>query len=100
MALNAAAAPVLFDRALLKRRQERARQLGPVTFLLDRVAEDFGDRLQAVTRNFADVADVATSGEWLRGPVAERFNSITHVNPAPGSETLALQGESLDLAVS
>jgi SAM-dependent methyltransferase len=100
MAPNPAAAPVLFDRALLKQRQERARKSGPVTFLLDRVAEDFGDRLQAVTRNFADVADVATSGEWLRGPVADRFKSVRHVDPAPDSETLALQAESLDLAVS
>jgi hypothetical protein len=62
--------PALFDRALLKRRLERARKLGPVTFLFDRVAEDFGDRLLAVMRNFADVADVATPAEWLRGPAA------------------------------
>jgi SAM-dependent methyltransferase len=100
MAPNPAAAPVLFDRALLRQRQERARKLGPVTFLLDRVAEDFGDRLQAVTRNFADVADVATSGEWLRGPVTDRFKSVTHVDLASDGESLALQAESLDLAVS
>ena len=100
MAPNPAAAPVLFDRALLKQRHERARKSGPVTFLLDRVAEDFGDRLQAVTRNFADVADVATSGEWLRDPLADRFKSVTRVDLASGSENLALQAESLDLAVS
>jgi SAM-dependent methyltransferase len=94
------APPALFDRALLKQRQERARKLGPVTFLLDRVAEDFGDRLQAVMRNFADVADVATSGEWLPGPVAGRFNSVTRIDLAGGGENLALQPESLDLAVS
>jgi SAM-dependent methyltransferase len=93
-------APVLFDRALLQLRQERARKLGPVTFLLDRVAEDFGDRLQAVTRNFADIADVATSGEWLRGPVADRLKSVRRVDLASNAENLALQAESLDLAVS
>jgi SAM-dependent methyltransferase len=94
------APPALFDRALLMRRQERARKLGPATFLLDRVAEDFGDRLLAVMRNFADVADVATSGEWLRGPVADRFKSVTRVDLASDRENLSLQAESLDLAVS
>jgi SAM-dependent methyltransferase len=93
-------APVLFDRALLAQRQERARKSGPVTFLLDRVAEDFGDRLLAVMRNFADVADVATPGEILRGPVAERFNSVTRIDLASDNENLALAAESLDLAVS
>ncbi len=94
------APPALFDRALLAQRQERARKLGPVAFLLDRVAEDFGDRLQAVTRNFADVADVATPVELWRGPMAERFNSVTRVDLVSGSENLDLQPESLDLAIS
>jgi SAM-dependent methyltransferase len=94
------APPALFDRALLKRRQERARKLGPVTFLLDRVAEDFSDRLQAVMRNFAEIADVWTPGELLRGQNAERFKSVTHLNLVSDSETLALQPQSLDLAVS
>ena len=100
MAPNPPAAPVLFDRALLKQRQDRARKSGPVSFLFDRVAEDFGDRLQAVMRNFADVADVATSGELLRGPIADRFKSVTRVDLAAGSENLALAPESLDLAIS
>jgi SAM-dependent methyltransferase len=100
MAPNPAAAPLLFDRALLKQRQERARKLGPVTFLLDRAAEDFGDRLQAVTRNFADVADVWTPAGLVRGPIADRFKSVTHIDLASDSETLALPPASLDLAVS
>jgi hypothetical protein len=58
MASNPSSAPILFDRVLLLRRQERARKQGPVTFLFDRAAEDVGDRLQVVTRKFADVADV------------------------------------------
>jgi SAM-dependent methyltransferase len=93
-------APVLFDRALLRQRQERARKLGPVTFLLDRVAEDFSDRLQAVTRNFADAADIWTPGGLLRGPLAERFKSVTRVDLVSDSETLPLRPASLDLAVS
>ena len=100
MASNPKTAPILFDRALLRARQERALKQGPVTFLLDRVAEDFGDRLQAVTRNFADVADIWTPGELLQKPIADRFTSITRVALDSDSETLPLQPESLDLAVS
>jgi SAM-dependent methyltransferase len=100
MASNPNAAPVLFDRALLRARQARALKQGPVTFLLDRVAEDFGDRLQAVTRQFADVADIWTPGELLQQPIADRFASITRVALESESEALPLAPESLDLAVS
>jgi SAM-dependent methyltransferase len=100
MAETPAAAPVLFDRALLRARQRRAQTLGPATFLLDRVAEDFGDRLQAVTRSFADVAEIWTPGELLQKPVADRFKSIIRVAFDSASETLRLPPESLDLAVS
>jgi SAM-dependent methyltransferase len=100
MAPNPTAAPVLFDRTMLKLRQERARKSGPVTFLLDCVAEDFGDRLQAVMRNFADAADIWTPGGLLRGPIADRFKAVTRVDLASASETLALPPESLDLVTS
>jgi SAM-dependent methyltransferase len=100
MASNQNTAPILFDRALLRARQERARKQGPATFLLDRIAEDFGDRLQAVTRSFADVADIWTPGEWLRRPISDRFKTVTRVAVDSDSETLPLQPESLDLAVS
>ena len=70
------AAPVLFDRALLLARQVRARKLGAATFLLDRVADDFEERLRAGARDFSSVAEVWTPGELLRasiaGPVQER----------------------------
>ena len=99
MASNPIAAPILFDRALLRARLERARRGGPVTFLLDRVREDMEERLQAVMRNFADVADIWTPGELLRKPVADRFRSITRIDPDP-SEMLSLPPQSLDLAVS
>jgi SAM-dependent methyltransferase len=98
--MNPNTAPILFDRALLRARQERARKEGEVTFLLDRVAEDFGDRLQAVTRSFADVADVWSPRDVLRAPIADRFESIARVTLDPDSETLPLAPESLDLAIS
>ena len=99
MASTPTAAPILFDRALLRARMERARRGGPATFLLDRVREDFEDRMQAVTRNFADVADIWTPGELLRKPRAGRFQSIARVDFDP-SEVLPLQPESRDLIVS
>ncbi|HMM92798.1 methyltransferase domain-containing protein [Bradyrhizobium sp.] len=99
MASNPTSAPVLFDRALLRTRLDRAQRNGPATFLLDRIREDFDDRLQAVTRSFADVADIWTPGDLLRKPLAGRFRSIVRVD-ADASEILPLQPESLDLAVS
>ncbi|WP_192736550.1 methyltransferase domain-containing protein [Bradyrhizobium sp. OAE829] len=99
MAQNPTAAPILFDRALLRARQDRARRLGPATFLLDRVTEDLEERLQAVTRDFSDAAEIWTPGELLRKPVADRFKSVTRIDPDE-TETLRLAPESLDLAVS
>src|SRR5437773_1413263 len=99
MASNPTTAPILFDRALLRARQDRARRGEPVTFLLDRVAEGVEERLQAVMRNFADVADIWTPGELLRKPIADRFQSIRRID-VDQSETLPLQPQSLDLAVS
>ena len=93
-------APILFDRALLRARQARAHKQGEATFLLDRVAEDMADRISAVKRDFADVADIWTPGDVLRPPLADRFKSVTRVELDSDSEVLPLQAESLDLAVS
>jgi SAM-dependent methyltransferase len=92
---TSAAAPVLFDRALLARRLARAKKLGPATFLLDRVREDMADRLAAVKRAFAEVADIWTPGEGL----SPRGLEVRHIDIA-GDETLPLAPASLDLAVS
>src|ERR1700733_4506972 len=56
----AASGPVIFDRALIRARRRRAAQLGPVTFLLDRVADEFAERLAAVPRRFDVAADLGT----------------------------------------
>ncbi len=79
-------------------RLNRARR-DPVTFLLDRVIEDMEERLQAVTRNFSDAADIWTPDASLREPLRGRVDAITHIAP-DDSEMLPLQPESLDLAVS
>lgn len=99
MAQNPTAAPILFDRALLRARQDRARRDGPATFLLDRVTEDMADRLAAVMREFSDAAEIWTPGELLREPMADRFKSILRVE-LDDTETLPLPPESIDLAIS
>jgi SAM-dependent methyltransferase len=101
MAPNPTAAPNLFDRALLRARQDRARRGEPATFLLDRVTEDMEERLHAVLRNFADAADIWSPGEVLRTPSRDRFKSVTRISLQDAErETLPLQPQSLDLAVS
>jgi SAM-dependent methyltransferase len=95
------AAPVLFDRALLLARQVRARKLGAATFLLDRVADDFEERLRAVLRDFSSVAEVWTPGELLRASMRDRFKNVARVRLEDGlREALPLQPESLDLVIS
>ncbi|HVX78712.1 MAG TPA: methyltransferase domain-containing protein [Bradyrhizobium sp.] len=95
MASSPDTAPALFDRTLLKVRQNRARKLGPETFLLDRVADDIDERLRAVLRNFTDAADIWTPGELLR----ERFGGPKHLD-LETQEILRLEPQSLDLVVS
>src|ERR1700676_1599220 len=67
--------------------------------LLDRVVEDIEERLDAVLRDFADVADIWTPGEVLRNALSDRFKCVSHVDLS-GQETLTFRPESLDLAVS
>lgn len=87
--------PMLFDRALLARRFARAQKLGPVTFLFDRVSEDMAERLAAVNREFAEVADIWTPGAGL----SLQPRKAKHLEIAV-DEALPLASASLDLAVS
>jgi SAM-dependent methyltransferase len=101
MTANPTAAPNLFDRALLQARQRRALIQGPATFLLDRVVEDMEERLAAVKRDFADVADIWTPGDALRKPLPDRFKSFTHIDLQDAAqEVLPFRPEQLDLAIS
>jgi SAM-dependent methyltransferase len=94
-------APVLFDRALLRARQARALRAGPATFLLDRIAADMAERLQAVLREFKDAADLGTPGDQVCDALRARVGHIARINlPDCESEPLPLQPQSLDLVVS
>ena len=100
MGSNPPQAPVLFDRSLLRVRQNRALRGGAATFLLDTVAEDLAGRLNAVLREFSDVADVWTPGEILAKALRQRFKSVAHIGLQQPDERLALKPDSLDLVVS
>jgi SAM-dependent methyltransferase len=94
-------APILFDRALLQLRQARAARLGAETFLLDRVTEDLLERLGAVLREFASVADIGSPGAALVDALSGRFGMPSHVDLFGAEhEGLPLEQETLDLAVS
>jgi SAM-dependent methyltransferase len=60
----------LFDRRLLEARRRRARRIGPATFLMDRAAEDFADRLAPVLRRFDRAADLGTPTGAVRASLA------------------------------
>jgi SAM-dependent methyltransferase len=64
-------AQVLFDRALLARRRRRAAALGPVTFLIDRVAADMAERLSAVRRTFDVAVDLGTPTDAVRRAILD-----------------------------
>ena len=72
--------PLLFDRSLLRVRRERARSLGPATFLLDRAATELGERLSAVLRSFDIAADVGTPTDAVRRVLA----ASGAADPRPG----------------
>ena len=99
MASSPTTAPVLFDRALLRVRMDRARRGGPATFLFDRVTEDMADRLAAVRRDFSRIAEVGDACELPNKSLTDRFQSIARID-FDESETLRLEPGSLDLIVS
>jgi SAM-dependent methyltransferase len=99
--------PLVFDRALLRRRQARARALGPETFLIDRVAADLGDRLGAVLREYAVAVDLGTPSDALRSALAgatsiERLYRVaaSDADVVADEEALPFGDGSLDLVVS
>jgi SAM-dependent methyltransferase len=101
MAPTPSSPPFLFDRALLRVRQNRAAKIGAVPFLLERVAEDMAERLQVVLRVFQHAADIGTSGDQVRRALAPRLGAVAGIElPDDEREPLALQPASLDLAVS
>jgi SAM-dependent methyltransferase len=101
MVPNRPITPVLFDRRLLLIRRLRAMELGPATFLLERVAAEMAERLHAVLREFNTAADIGTPDSAVSDALAGRVAQLARIAlPDVDSEPLALQPGSLDLAVS
>jgi SAM-dependent methyltransferase len=96
--------PIIFDRRLLRARRVRAQALGPVTFLIDRVAADFADRLAAVLRRFEHAADLGTPTDALLRVLADSGKAGTVVAvdafAAGEDEVLPFAEASLDLVGS
>ena len=86
--------PTIFDRKLLRARQQRARALGPETFLIDRVAAELGERLSVVLRQFERAVDLGTPTDAVRRVLAESGKVATIVSAAP----MAARGNSLHVA--
>lgn len=98
--------PLVFDRALLRRRRERARALGAETFLIDRVAADLAERLGAVLRQFGVAADLGTPTDAVRLALADNAAIGWLIGAGPDGdvvadeEALPFRDASLDLVVS
>ncbi len=106
---------MIFDRALIRRRRERAGALRPATFLLDRIADDLTERLGAVLRRFDLALDLGTPGDAVRAALA-RLDSVGTVVAAAAlsdragrraerfiaadEEALPFGDQTLDLVVS
>ena len=100
--------PLVFDRALLRRRQARARALGAETFLIDRVASDLADRLGAVLREYPVALDLGSPNDTLRSALASApsIGSLFRSAASPDADVIAdeealpFRDGSLDLVVS
>jgi SAM-dependent methyltransferase len=112
---EAMSAPLVFDRSLVRRHRRRAAALGPATFLIDRVAEDFTERLSAILRRFALVADLGSPTGAVRRALANQTNvgTVIAVDAQPldpvsdaaltvvaDEEALPIAESMLDLVVS
>lgn len=99
---------LIFDRALQRRRRGRALASGPADFLLRRAAEEIGERLGAVMRPFAAIADLGTPlpalGATLAGlyPAARvtRLAPLGKVDVIGDLELIPFARDAFDLVVS
>ena len=91
---SSAPPPALFDRALLAHRLDRALRAGSrdagANFLLQRAADELGERLGLVSRVFARAADVGSPGPEAALALGERAGADLTLRLAP---TLASAGE-------
>src|SRR4051812_11759607 len=99
--------PVVFDRALVRRRLARAMRGGHAGFLLDRAVADLEERLETVLRPFSLILDVGTPTNAAALALARRGGTVARLSPLPEAgavfgdeERLPFAHERFDLAVS
>ena len=95
--------PTIFDRTLLRRRLARARALGPATFLIDRAAQELGERLSVVLRKFERAADLGTPTDAVARVLAAsgKVGAVISADTVTADEeALPFAESSLDLVVS
>lgn len=111
--------PIIFDRALASARLARARAQGAEPFLLERVAQECAERLQAVLRPFPRALDLGAPGPQVARLLAKAAQesgaaprAVTRLAPLPepaelgfstltgDEEALPFAPESFDLIVS
>ena len=98
----------VFDRALARRRMQRAVEGGYPDFLLTRAAEDLEERLSTVLRQFDRAADLGTMLPMAGGALAGKVGHLVRMAEVAGTaadlvgdvERLPFAAESLDIAVS
>ena len=97
-----ASGPLLFDRRLLRARRLRAQALGPSTFLIDRVADELGDRLAAVLRSFERAVDLGTPSDAVRRALAAsaKVGAIVAADALAGRVPSGSPGRGDDIAVA
>ena len=104
-------APLVFDRALVRRRLGRALRDGYADFLLARAVDDLDERLGAVLRTFPLALDLGTPTPAAADRLAAsgRAEAVVRAAPLPergllrlvaDEETLPFPPERFDLAVS
>jgi SAM-dependent methyltransferase len=98
--------PVVFDRALVRRRLQRAMREGYADFLLLRLVEDLEERLSTVARPFPLILDVGTPTR-AAAEILGRVGQVVRLSPVPepasafgDEERLPFGGGQFDLAVS
>jgi SAM-dependent methyltransferase len=110
--MRAVSAPLVFDRALVRRRLSRAVAGGYADFLVARAVEDLAERLATVTRRFPMALDLGTptaaAADWLRA--SGRVDAVTRASPVPegrdglrvvaDEELLPFGPEAFDLMIS
>jgi SAM-dependent methyltransferase len=106
--------PLIFDRLLVRARRQRGLRLGPATFLIDQVADEFAHRLRLVLRRFDLAVDLGTPTAAVRTALLRdgAIGAMIAVDPAIGplpavalrvvadEEALPFADNTLDLVVS